>query len=258
MHGIAQPVEGQSDLPNDVLAALKLRGEEGDSLYLYIRRQIRSSCGTDYDCLQMHYDEALTELERAFKHSAGILVAKEMLALAKKHEDTEQEEQALRRLISLYGFLRDFKADVFYRKQLITYYEETGNTKAAMYERARLLEGRVWYMEEAREVLPKLEAVLERASELGYTDIAHKLRIRLKYICEEFGMDDKLVEQIKALERISLSSPLDPSEYSIAFHAASGRADLFLKAGQYAQAEQYYRKALNVFKGGKKTTIKFG
>mgnify|MGYP006267594873 CR=1 FL=1 len=254
IRALAQPAGDKGDLSKAILVEIdtQLLREEGDSLYAFVHRKIGKHCGTDYACLQKHYDEALSKLERAFKHAAGVLVAKEMLALAREQEDTKQEEQALFRLIALYGFLHNLEADIFYREQLITHYEKTGDAKAAMYERASLLEGRVWYMEEASEVLPKMEAILLQAADKGYTDLVNKLRIRLKYICEEFGMEEKLVEQIEALERIPLSSPLHPSEYRIAFHAASGRADLFLKAGQYEQAVRYYLKALRVFEGVEK------
>ena len=225
----------------------RLKQPGGDTARYFILDEVRNLCKNEYDCLQRTYSSVLNKLEGEFEHFAGILVAKEMVALAEQHKDIEAQASAIGRLSAIYGFTGDQKMRAFQQAKLWSLYERTGDIENALQTRFGILEGGVWYLGEAAETLPALEDILEQALEKGFTDLANRFRIRIKYVCEEHGFDDKFAEQVEALEKIPFSDPLQASEIHPAFHAASGRGDLLLKEKKYDQAKKQYLKALNIF-----------
>ena len=245
-------VNGDSDVLWARIAA-RLRQPGSDTARYFIIDEVRNHCKGDYDCLKRSYDFVLRNLEGRFKHFSGVVVAKEMADLAGENEDIDAQTSATGRLSAIYGFMGNKKMQALYQEQLLSLYEQAGNAEMVIQTKATILEGRVWYLNEAADVLPEMKKILHQAIEAGYTDIANRFRIRIKYVCEEFGFDDELREQVEALEKIPLSDPLRPPEYHIAFHAASGRADLLLKEKKYDQAKNAYLKALGIFQSADKS-----
>lgn len=220
----------------------------GDIADQFILREVKNHCKEDYNCLKNAYSRVLSQLEGSFRHFAAVAVAKELERLAEKNRDFDMQASVVGRLAAIYAFVGNNKMRIFYQEKLLALYVQSGDTEKILYTKSHILEGRVWYLNEAADVLPEMKKILEQALKEGYTDFANRWRIRIKYVCEEYGFDEEFVEQVKALEKIPLSAPLQPSEYHIAFHASSGRGDILRKEKKYDQARSAYLKALDVFR----------
>ena len=224
----------------------RLEQPGGDTAHHFIFEKVRLHCGDDSDCLYGLYDKVLQKLELGNEFWAGIPVAKELVRLAQQKGKIEMEAPALRRLIVLYNFINDIEMTNFYREQLLEAYEKAGDQGGVIETKVLMLEGRAWHLNEAHLILPDIEELLEQAIELNLTRTVISLRMRLKYLYEEFGYHDKLEETVEEIEKIVLTDSIHYTKKDLAFHAASGRADLLLKKKKYTQAEQLYQKALGI------------
>ncbi|HFA50892.1 MAG TPA: hypothetical protein ENJ95_17930, partial [Bacteroidetes bacterium] len=228
------------------LIEARLAQPGGDTVRYFVLEKIRRHCGNDRRCLYKTYDEVLKKLEGQNEFWAGIPVAKELVKLAQLKGDLDAEADALERLIVLYNFINDTRLTNFYREKLLAVYEKAGKQQAAIEIKALMLEGWAWHLDQADKILPELEATLARADEMNMTETANKLRIRLKYIYEEFGHYDKLTAIVEYLEKLLASDSVRFANSGYDFHAASGRADLLAMEGKYDRAEALYQKALNI------------
>jgi signal transduction histidine kinase/DNA-binding NarL/FixJ family response regulator len=235
------------------LIEARMQQPGGDTARYFILETVRTHCNGDYDCLQLAYDVVLKRLEQVFKHFAGLLVAEEMATIAASHKDFNAQASAYKRLASLYAFLGDGKNEGFYNEETLRMYEKAGNTQMVIERKAFQLEGRAWHLGEVDEAISAIEEQLALALELGYNDVASRIRIRLKYLFESFGYYDKMVEQVEALEELHYSDPLLPSEAGFAFEAAKGRGDILLGLKKYGHARQSYLKALRILSSGEKS-----
>ncbi|MEM7368988.1 MAG: ATP-binding protein [Bacteroidota bacterium] len=218
----------------------------GDTARYFILEAVRSHCGKDLDCQYEMYDKVLGKLERANEYWAGIPVAQKMRELAQQKKEIQKEIAALKRLIDLYNYINAIGRIAFFREQLLDLYEQAGDQAGTIRTKIRILEQRAWELDEAHIVLPDIEELFAQSLELDDPETSNFLRLRLKYLYEEFGYDDKLRKIVEALETIVASDSSQFSESRYAFHAASGRADLLFKQKQYAQAEALYQKALGI------------
>ncbi len=235
-------------LAETILPLIEARLEQpgGDTATYFIQDQIRAYCGNDTDCLYNAQNGVLRMLESRNLYWTGIPVAVELTRLAEQKGEIDAEIDALRRLIELYNFTNDTKMTIFYREKLLELFEREGNQAGVIETKTRILEGRAWLLNETDKVLPEIEAMLAKAIDLNLTETANNLRLRLKYLYEEFGHYDKLAVIVEELEKLVASDSIRFSKSGYGFHAASGRADLLLMEGKYAQAEALYQKALGI------------
>jgi signal transduction histidine kinase/AraC-like DNA-binding protein len=152
---------------------------------------------------------------------------------ARKNDDTDKLWQLI-------------KARITAREKLIQLYEWMGDMDGVITNKAITQEGRAWYLKMPGEAITEIEALLDQTLKLNLSNTANRVRIRLKYLYEEYEYDEKLAGIVSALEKIPFSHPLQPSEAPFAFHAASGRADLLAREKQFDQAASLYQKALEI------------
>jgi len=252
--GVANVVVAQPDpspkltTSDDLWSRIEARLEQPDanSLVSFIFNQVDAHCDENYSCLYENYEEILSELELRNKYWIAVPVAEEMVSLAQAQENREAEADALSRLIALYGYVENRLVESQKYQELLQLYERMGDVPAIIRTKAIILEGRAWYLGEADEILPELEALVRQAQEQELTETVNRMRIRLKYLYEEFGYPDKLAQTIASLERIPISNPIKPAEAPYALHAASGRADLLVMEQQYDPAAALYQRALAI------------
>lgn len=136
----------QSGAPSDdVWQSIEttLAQPQGDTNCYAIIQEVRKHCQDNYPCLKSTYSYVLRELEGRFNHFAGVAVAKEMVDLAEKNKDIEEQASALRRLVEMYNFMNHPRMFTYYSEQLMTLYKQTGNDKKVLEMKAYLVEGRV-------------------------------------------------------------------------------------------------------------------
>jgi signal transduction histidine kinase/CheY-like chemotaxis protein/AraC-like DNA-binding protein len=247
---VAQPERSAPSVSEEIYQQIETRLEQasGDTTARQIILElVRDRCGSETQCLLNIYGQLLEKLEKDFRLLSGIIVAEEMARLSAEQQNVEAEAKAYEKLAELYSILEIRKTAGIYQDKALALYQAAGNLQAEIEIRSFQAEAKAWYLGEAREALEEMEEFLAKAIKLNFPETANRLRIRMKYICEENVFQDKLLEQIEALESIPLSDPMEPSEYPIAFHAAAGRGDLYRQEGNYARAREYYQKALGVF-----------
>ncbi|MCB0635310.1 MAG: hypothetical protein KDC54_01760, partial [Lewinella sp.] len=218
----------------------------GDTARYFVLQAVRDYCGGAYDCLLPTYRHLQDALNQDARHLLSLVVVQEIARITEEQRDIGAQAQAYDDLSRLYGRLADGEKESETRDRALALYEQAGNHQRVLEMRAHWAESPAWHLGEVRETLPVLEAYRQQAMDLGYTQTAYRIRVRIKYICEAFGLEDELVEQIEALEQVPFSDPLQPAEYEFAFQAAAGRGDLLKAEGRYQEAERFYQKALRI------------
>ncbi|MCF8248170.1 MAG: response regulator [Saprospiraceae bacterium] len=224
----------------------RLQQSGGDTASFYIIEAVRKKCGKDEKCMKGQLNSAAESLEQHGKYQVAIPLAEELVKLAQSEDDLPVETAAMETLVRLYNFIEYTRQEILTREKLIQLYEKMGNQEGAISNKAIILEGKAWNLNDPSTAIAAIEALMEQAIRHNLTGTANKIRIRLKYLYEEFGYFEKLSGIVTALEKIPVSDPLQPSEATYAFHAASGRADLLLREKRFELAESLYQKALRI------------
>ena len=248
------PIHGQGITKADTvfhkkiahLIEARLEQPGGDTASYFILKAVRTECGKDADCLRSYFYAAVEEFEQHGKYHAAIPLAEQLVTLAQSGGDLKAEAAALEKLIMLYNFAENTRKQIAAREKLIQLYEQMGDQDGVIINKAIIQEGRAWDLRLPGEAIREIEALLEQAIQSNLPKTANDIRIRLKYLYEEFRYNEKLAGIVIALEKIPFSDPLQPSEASYAFHAASGRADLLMREKQFDQAASLYQKALEI------------
>ncbi|MEZ4988213.1 MAG: hypothetical protein R2795_24820 [Saprospiraceae bacterium] len=142
------------------------------------------------------YNTILDKLEGSFHHTAGLVVAKDMLELSRRIGNFDAEENALIRISDFYGFMGNHFMQTTYRTDLQTLYERIGDREKMLLTKFVLLEGHVWYQGKGKETYPAMKAILVEMEAEGFTKSANRERIRLKYVSENLAWKRNLKSRL--------------------------------------------------------------
>jgi signal transduction histidine kinase/DNA-binding response OmpR family regulator len=240
----AQPEKsGMEQLYASIAARMEQPG--GDSARFFILQQVRNHCGTDDACLYKTYNAIMIKLERRFNLPLAIFVAEEMVRVARLQNDRAAEARAYQNLGRYHGALGNNRLAFTNTEKAMRLFEQLDDQMAVASSKMAMLEWSLSYRK-AADVLPEMEALLEEALQNKDSASAKHLHIRLLQHTQKLGLFDKMEEHVVALEKTPVSTPLKPSDYGNAIHAALGRADLFMLRKNYVEAERFYQKTLRL------------
>jgi len=226
-------IETQLDQPNP------------DTSIHFIFLLVRGHCGQNYNCLYPTYAVVMEKLERLFNLPAAIQVGNEMAKIAHLEKDFDSEGNAYMQLFRFYGALGDERLAVVSMEKAAGLYAMANNQEALNKIRILKLETSLC-SRDIREVLPELEATLEEVEAMGDTANANSLNLRLINYTKWMG-DYKLMEKhVSAAEATVVPAPFTLEDYYFAIHTKLGRADLERIKNNLAEAEQVYKKALQL------------
>jgi tetratricopeptide (TPR) repeat protein len=202
--GQTQLKEGRDNITSDKIGSLieaRLEQPGGDTSCFYIMEAVRKECGKDDKCMKVQLNAAAETLEEHGKYQTAIPFAQELVRMAQSEGDLPAEVAAMETLVRLYNFTEHTRQVILTREKLIQLFEKMGNQEGALSNKAIILEGKAWDLDDPSQAIADIELLLEQALRLNLNGTANKIRIRLKYLYEEFGYFEKLSGIVSVLEK---------------------------------------------------------
>lgn len=236
----------QEEMLNSVDQRLKQPGV--DTLNNFFTAQITDHCGEDQACIRDSYWVVVDELYARKEYFAAIPLTEELARMAKQQEDVAGEVLAIRMLHRLYVFTDDQEVTFQLKLRLLALYEAEGDVANVIYTKRMIAEAKAYQLGDAAQAIAEHKELLAQSRALKLERNVNNILTRLKILYEDFGYPEELPAIVEQLEQIPLSDPIQHTEYEYAYHAWSGRADLYLKEKNYDQAAKLYQRVIDLTK----------
>lgn len=214
-----------------------------DTTYRFIFLLAKGKCGADTDCLFEQYGWIKNKLERRFHLPAAIAVCEEVASIARQYDKPEIEAKAYVDLYRFHDALGLERTAILNIEKAEVLFSKTGNQEAFIRAKMDELEQSLKH-HDIEEVLPKMEALLVKASESGDSVNALRIHILLIEHCLAAKKYGKAEGHISVIENVPISDPVRQPEYKYLIFSALGRAGLAKAKGDLEKALEFYWEAL--------------
>ncbi|MBL7781775.1 MAG: response regulator [Saprospiraceae bacterium] len=215
-----------------------------DTTFEFILPIVRTPCGQDMACLLLNYGNIMYQLEhQRFHLPAAIAVGQEMIKIAHEHHADEEEASAYKRIGSYYDALGDSHKAIMSLDKALELYQKNGEIYQVTFLRANRIH---LTQQRVEDVLPEMNALLTQVLATGDAQSIRYMHLVLLDMTVEAGQYDEAASHIAYLEKIPVSTPLQPHEYGLLIILNRGRAQLAEARNNLAEAEFYYQKTLRL------------
>lgn len=206
---------------------------------------VRSQCKNDFKCLSQTYFYISHQFEVRFDLRSAIFVLDEIVKVASKAKDKNEEARAHLNLFRYYSALGNNQASILSMDRAEILYEEAGNQRALIRIKSSKLENSIEY-KGLENVLPELEAMLQSAIEQKDTQSITHLHYRQIHLNHVAGDFEKMKYHVDAMDNIPVSDPMTTGQLDLKLIVNIGRGDLAKEFGQYEKAVSHYTKAAEI------------
>lgn len=217
-----------------------------DTSFQFILPIVRKHCGNDFDCQLRNYFFIIEQLERKrFNLPAAIFVAEEIKKIAHQHNAKEDEAKAFRYIGNYYNALGEPQKALLSMNKALELYQKIGEKFQITKLKLNKITLNLTH-QKVNDVLPEMNALLDQAVAAGDTHSTLYMHLVLIDAAFEAEQYDESAEHIDFVEKIPVSNPLRPNEYSMLILVHRGRALLAEHQNNLEKAAYHYQKALRL------------